>query len=73
MKIFKEAPEDVVKMLVGNKCDLIDQRAIEKERGVEVANGHQIQFFETSAKTNLNVDEAFYRVTEEILNKVGNF
>ena len=66
----KNASEDVVRMLVGNKCDLAESRLITKERGEQVAIRHAIPFMETSAKTNLNVSEAFREISLRILEKV---
>ena len=44
-------------MLIGNKCDLSDQRAVDKERGQLLADEYGIGFMETSAKDNINIKE----------------
>ena len=47
-------------MLIGNKCDLENDRVISTEQGKEVANelgGGRIGHQETSAKSNINVTE----------------
>ena len=47
-------------MLIGNKCDLENERAIKKERGEAIANklgGGRIKVVETSAKSNINITE----------------
>ena len=49
--------KDVPMVLVGNKCDLEDDRQVLFEEGHEFAERHGIPFFETSAKTSLNVNE----------------
>lgn len=67
--IDENANEDVVKMIVGNKCDMEDKRIVPTERGQEVASHHGIPFFETSAKTNVNITPAFYDMTRRILEK----
>jgi Ras-related protein Rab-10 len=67
--IEEHASEEVVKMLIGNKCDMTDRRVVSKERGERVAIDHQIRFLETSAKANINVDKAFYDLAEAILDK----
>lgn len=42
-------------ILVGNKCDMEDERVISFERGKQLAEQLGVQFFETSAKENINV------------------
>lgn len=47
-----------VQVLVGNKSDVEDsKRKVSYARGKELADEYGIQFFETSAKANINVDE----------------
>ena len=57
-------------MLLGSKCDLEDEREVSTERGQMLAAEHGIKFFETSALTGLNVEEAFLTLTRDILDKV---
>ena len=45
-------------VLVGNKCDLEYKRQVSTEEGFALAESHGIPFFETSAKTSVNVNEA---------------
>uniref|UniRef100_A0A7E4VWK7 Ras-related protein Rab-10 n=1 Tax=Panagrellus redivivus TaxID=6233 RepID=A0A7E4VWK7_PANRE len=68
--IDEHASEDVVKMLLGNKCDMSDRRVVSKERGERIAIDHQIRFLETSAKSNINIDKAFYDLAEAILDRM---
>ncbi|VDO24316.1 unnamed protein product [Haemonchus placei] len=58
--VSKFAAPNVVKLLVATKCDLEEQRVVEKEEGelVQRANG-MLLMIETSAKSNVNVDAAF--------------
>lgn len=42
-------------ILVGNKCDMEDERVISFERGKQLADQLGVEFFETSAKENVNV------------------
>lgn len=42
-------------VLVGNKCDMENERVISYERGRQLADQLGIEFFETSAKDNVNV------------------
>ncbi|KHJ85580.1 Ras family protein, partial [Oesophagostomum dentatum] len=58
--VSKFAAPNVVKLLVATKCDLEEQRVVEREEGeiVQRANG-MFALVETSAKSNVNVDAAF--------------
>jgi len=67
--IDEHANEDVEKMILGNKCDMEDNRQVPKERGDVIALEHGIKFMETSAKNNINIDRAFQELAEAILNK----
>jgi len=42
-------------ILVGNKCDMEEERVISTERGKQLADQLGVRFFETSAKENINV------------------
>ena len=67
--IQKHAGEDVEKMILGNKCDRDSSRLISRERGEMVARENGVPFLETSAKTNVNVEQAFVDLSEAILDK----
>jgi Ras-related protein Rab-8A len=60
----------VDKLLVGNKCDL-DSKAVDARRGQELADDYDIDFFETSAKSNFNVERAFMALIGKILDRPG--
>ena len=49
---------DHSQILVGNKCDIDEsKRAVPYSKGQALANEFGIKFFETSAKSNINVEE----------------
>ncbi|CAG8640732.1 18435_t:CDS:2, partial [Racocetra persica] len=58
--IEQHASEGVNKILIGNKCDWVEKKAITKEQGQQLADEFKIKFLETSAKANINVEEAFF-------------
>jgi Ras-related protein Rab-3C len=53
--------------LVGNKCDLKDMRVVDYEKGVKLANSYELQFFETSAKDNINIKEVFISIAKDLV------
>eukprot|EP00694_Reclinomonas_americana_P008182 EC799895.1.p1 GENE.EC799895.1~~EC799895.1.p1 ORF type:complete len:212 (+),score=72.06 EC799895.1:30-665(+) len=60
-------------MLVGNKSDLDGaKRAVTKEEGEAFARKFGLEFLETSAKNNSNVELAFRKTAEFIYDKVKN-
>ena len=65
-QIEANAQTNVCKVLVGNKCDKPD-RVVTEEEGKKLADDFNMSFFETSAKTNQNVNEVFNFLTAEIL------
>jgi len=61
-------------VLVGNKADIEPhERRVTTEQGQELANSWGCGFFETSAKTRLNLEEAFFYLVRDMLdfNKKG--
>ena len=59
IEIEQNSSENVLKVLIGNKNDLVDDKEIKTEEGQAFANRNGMQFIETSAKENTNVTEAF--------------
>jgi len=53
-------------MLIGNKCDWEEKRAVSTEQGQQLADELGIPFLEVSAKNNINVEKAFYSLASEI-------
>ncbi|XP_005091033.1 ras-related protein Rab-37 isoform X3 [Aplysia californica] len=60
------AQDDVVIMLLGNKCDSSGNRVVRKEDGERLAREYGVAFMETSAKTGVNVDLAFMAVARDL-------
>ncbi len=61
--------ENVVKLLVGTMCDCVDRRVVDYETAKEFADALGMDYIETSAKTGVNVDEAFMQLVSEIYNR----
>ena len=64
--------KDTPIVLIGNKIDLKDSREVLYEKGEEFAKDHGIKFFECSAKSKINVDEAFNCLINDIYKKHEN-
>uniref|UniRef100_A0AAQ4PR92 small monomeric GTPase n=1 Tax=Gasterosteus aculeatus aculeatus TaxID=481459 RepID=A0AAQ4PR92_GASAC len=68
--IEEHASSDVEKMVLGNKCDINDKRQVSKDRGENLALEFGIKFMETSAKANINVENAFLTLARDIKSKM---
>ncbi|VDL70288.1 unnamed protein product [Nippostrongylus brasiliensis] len=68
--IEEHASQDVERMIIGNKCDAEDKRQVSRERGQQLAIEYGTKFMETSAKANLNVEEAFFSLARDIKSKM---
>ena len=58
------------KILIGNKCDWEEKRAVSTEQGQALADELGIPFLEVSAKSNINVDQAFYSLAADIKKRI---
>ena len=67
--IDKFAKQGVMRILVGNKCDLEHQRAVTKEEGNEMALKYGIKYLETSAKDTINIENLFVDTAKKLLEK----
>merc|ERR1712137_540867 len=66
-QILRVKDEDKVPMvLVGNKCDLEEERQVTTVEGQDLAKSFGCPIYETSAKARINVEEAFYELVREI-------
>jgi small GTP-binding protein len=65
---IKSNSHEFTKMiLVGNKCDLEDERQVKKEEGKDYAKKEKIKFYEVSAKEGTNINTAFDTLVKDIL------
>ena len=59
-------------ILIGNKCDLDAQRQVTFEEASQLARQYNTVYFETSALTNYNVDEAFNELSNLAVRELKN-
>ena len=63
------ADKKLTLVVIGNKCDLEEQRKVTKEEGETKAAELEVAFMETSALSGENVDKAFELMVHEIYKK----
>jgi len=62
--------DDVPMVLVGNKCDLEDERVVGKDQGLNLARQfNNCSFMETSAKAKIGVKDIFFDLVRQINRK----
>ncbi|KAI3990471.1 hypothetical protein MKX01_023251 [Papaver californicum] len=71
IEIDRYANDTVCKLLVGNKCDLIEEKEVETETAKALADNLGISFLETSAKDSINVEQIFLTMAAEIKKRTG--
>lgn len=69
-ELHEQACQDIIIALIGNKIDLLeddpDSRKVAQEEGEKLAEEENLLFFETSAKTAININEVFLKIGETI-------
>uniref|UniRef100_A0A3P9I1C5 small monomeric GTPase n=1 Tax=Oryzias latipes TaxID=8090 RepID=A0A3P9I1C5_ORYLA len=63
--------KDAQVILVGNKCDMEDDRLITREDGQRLADERGFLFFEASAKENINVKQVFEHLVDVICEQMN--
>ena len=62
--IDQHADPSIVKVLVGNKIDMEDDRKVSHDEAKLLAAQNKMEYFETSAKLNKNIDELMQHLME---------
>ena len=67
MQIEKNAIPNVQLLLLGNKCDLQEERQVSSEQVAELCKERGIDYLEVSAKTGEGVSKAFEKMAELLM------
>jgi len=67
--VERYAPDNVLKMLVGNKSDLVDQRDVVTKEAMDFAKSNNLLFMEVSAKTCSNIETLFSDIATTLTRK----
>lgn len=66
--IYKNADPSIYKILVGNKVDL-DERVVSEQDAQKLAAEYGLEYYETSAKANINITEMMQNVLAKVYDK----
>ena len=67
--IYELKDHDFPFILIGNKCDLKDQREVSEEEGFEKAEKYKVTYYETSAKEGINIEKPIDELLNNIIKK----
>ena len=68
-EIDKFGKQGVLKVIVGNKLDLENNRKIKKEDAENLALKYGVKYWEVSAKDNTNIEEMFLDIIKTLMEK----
>ncbi|XP_030296599.1 ras-like GTP-binding protein YPT1 isoform X2 [Sparus aurata] len=71
-EIDRYACENVSRLLVGNKSDLVSKKVVDAATAQELASSLKVSFLETSAKSSDNVERAFLTMASEIHKRLAS-
>ena len=66
-QIWEYQQKDFPIILLGNKCDLENERQVQREEGEQIANEKGIKFLETSNREGININESVKELVDMIL------
>lgn len=69
-QIQQHADVHVNKILVGNKCDMTDEKVVSTEEGQKLAKEFGIDFWEASAKNDINVEQSFISIARAVKDRL---
>ena len=69
-EIQKYASSNIKTILIGNKADFESKRQVDYSEAKEYADSMNMTYFETSAKTALNVEKSFFELASLLITNV---
>mmetsp|Transcript_7641 Transcript_7641/g.15209 ORF Transcript_7641/g.15209 Transcript_7641/m.15209 type:complete len:202 (+) Transcript_7641:492-1097(+) len=69
-QIQQHADVHVNKILVGNKCDMTEEKAVSTAEGQALASEYGIGFFEASAKNDIMVEQSFISIAGAVKDRL---
>lgn len=69
-QIQQHADVHVNKILVGNKCDMLDEKVVSTEEGQKLAKEFGMEFWEASAKNCVNVEQSFLSIAKSVKDRL---
>ena len=69
LDVIKENFNEVTIVLFGNKCDCESIRQVTTEEATQFAQKKNMPYFETSAKKNINIEDGFSKIANDIYKK----
>lgn len=69
-QIQQHADVHVNKILVGNKCDMVDEKVVSTEEGKKLAKEFGMEFWEASAKNDTNVEQSFITIARSVKDRL---
>ena len=70
-KKYNQSNKRISAILVGTKCDLENERVISNEQASKLANDHDMEYIEVSAKDNINVEYAHVLLLKAMMNHIS--
>jgi len=70
IKKIRDLSGDIPFIIIGNKTDLEAKRKISKKEGYKKAADYNVNYIETSAKKDINVDIIFNDISKKIIARV---
>jgi len=69
-QIQQHADVHVNKILIGNKCDMLSDKVVSTEEGQQLAKEFNIDFWEASAKNDINVEQSFISMARAVKDRL---